>query len=38
MRRGIKFYIPNKSLMNRCKLTQDDLSFGNMQEIHDYLF
>lgn len=38
VRRGIKFYVPIKVLMLRAKLSQDDLTFGSLQEIHDYLF
>ena len=38
LRRGIKFYVPIKVLMFRSKMSQDDLQFANLQEIHDYLF
>ena len=30
LRRGVKFYVPIKVLMQRSKLTQDDLSFANL--------
>eukprot|EP00347_Sterkiella_histriomuscorum_P010775 403374964 len=37
IRRGLKFSVPIKCLLQRCKLTQDDNQFGQMIEIHDYL-
>lgn len=37
-RRGIKFYTPIKVVMHLIRINQDDLSFTNLQEVHDYLF
>lgn len=37
MRRGVKFYVPIKLLMPGNKLIQDDLTFTDLQETHDYL-
>ena len=36
-RRGIKYYAAPQVLFPGCKLVQDDLSFGDLQETHDYL-
>jgi len=37
LRRGVKFYTPIRVMMRRVQLSQDDLPFTNLQEIHDYL-
>lgn len=36
-RRGIKFYVPSKLIMYLSKLSQDDLTFQDFQETHDFL-
>jgi hypothetical protein len=37
-KRSIKYYVPMRAMLNRCKIVQDDLMFQSMQEIHDFLF
>ena len=36
-RRGVKFYAAPQVLCPGSKLVQDDLTFGDLQETHDYL-
>jgi hypothetical protein len=36
-RRGIKYYAAPQVLFASCKLVQDDITFGDLQETHDYL-
>ena len=36
-RRGVKFYAAPQVLFPGSKLVQDDLTFGDLQETHDYL-
>ena len=33
----MKFYVPSKSIMYLSKLSQDDLSFQDFHETHDFL-
>lgn len=37
LRRGVKFYVPSKLIMYLSKLSQDDLTFQDFQETHDFL-
>jgi hypothetical protein len=37
MRRGLKFHASPKILLPGSKLCQDDLTFTDFQETHDYL-
>jgi hypothetical protein len=36
-RRGVKFHSAPFVLIQGCKLTQDDETFSDLQETHDYL-
>ena len=37
LRRGVKFCVPSKLIMYLSKLSQDDLTFQDFQETHDFL-
>lgn len=37
VKRGIKFNVPLRSFMQRCKIVQDDQLVLSLQEIHDYV-
>lgn len=36
-RRGVKFHVAPRTLLPGSKMTQEDLSFTDFQETHDYL-
>lgn len=37
LRRGVKFCVPSKLIMYLSKISQDDLTFQDFQETHDFL-
>lgn len=36
-RRGVKFHVAPRTLLPGSKMTQEDLTFTDFQETHDYL-
>lgn len=37
LRRGVKFYVPSKLVMYLSKLSQEELTFQEFHETHDFL-